>query len=323
MIKFDSYRKKTFTNYWNHFSTTPKKSHSFSSILRIIKIFIRKFFPYTIKIKIHKKNDHVYEMFSSFQTDKNILFYRNHLLTETVTKFLKSYDLKYTKKNIEKYVYEYCKVFAETPIKDMSSGFGFNEGLFLFCIIKVVKPSLVIESGIMKGFTTYLIDSATEKGCIINCYDINFDNIQYKSKKASYLKSDIIENPPEIQNHKVLAFWDDHTSQLDRLEFSIRNGIKYNVFDDDLSFLNFHSDGWPPIPSITMLYETKKNIVKTNNINWFSRKREGKMFVDKFVNNKAIENILVHKKFHNLFHITGFKSHSECSFVILKKDDKE
>ena len=232
---------------------------------------------------------------------------------------VKIQDEKYAlKKNIEKYVYEYCKVFAETPIKDMSSGFGFNEGLFLFCIIKVVKPSLVIESGIMKGFTTYLINSATEQDCIINCYDINFDNIQYKSKKANYFKSDINENPPKIQNHKVLAFWDDHTSQLSRLEFSIKNHIKYNIFDDDLGFLNFHSDGWPPIPSITMLFEIRRNLVNSNKINWFSRGRKGTIFIDKFINNKAIENILVHKKFENLFHFTGYQNHSECSFVTLK-----
>ena len=36
----------------------------------------------------------------------------------------------------------------------------------------------------------------------------------------------------------AIAFWDDHTSQLDRLEFSIKNKIKFNLFDDDLSFLN-------------------------------------------------------------------------------------
>lgn len=323
MTKFDTYRKKTYTNYWNHFSTTPKKSQTFSVITRNIKIFVRKFFPYSIKIKRHTKNNDTYEMFSSFQTDKDIIIYRNSLLIKIVMQFLKGYSLKYTKNDVTQYVHEYCRVFSETPIKDMNSGFGFNEGLFLFCIIKVVKPSLVIESGIMKGFTTYLIDSASEKDCIINCYDISFDNIEYRSKKAKYFNSDINQSPPKIQGHKVLAFWDDHTSQLDRLEFSIRNHIKYNIFDDDLGFLNFHSDGWPPIPSITMLFETKKNIVKTNKVNWFSRGRKGKIFVDKFIKNKAIENILVHKKFQNLFHITGYKNHSECSFVILKKDDKE
>jgi len=200
----------------------------------------------------------------------------------------------------------------------MNSGFGFNEGLFLFCIIKVIKPSLVIESGIMKGFTTYLIDEATDKKCIINSFDISFENIEYRSKKARYFKNDINQTPPDLKNHKVLAFWDDHTSQLDRLEFSIKNNIKYNIFDDDLGFLNFHSDGWPPIPSITMLYEISNNIIKTPKINWFSRGRKGEMWINEFINNKAIDKISTHKKFPNIFSLTGYKSHSECSFVALK-----
>ena len=323
MTKFDFYRKKTFTNYWNNFSTTPKKSQTLSKVLRRIKTFTKKVIPYSFKIKNRNKNDNFNEIFLSFQTNKEILSYRNHLLSETVIKFLQDYNLNYTKKNIEKYIDQYCKILYETPIKDMNSGFGFNEGLFLFCIIKVVKPTLIIESGIMKGFTTYIIDSASDKNCIINCYDINFDNIEYRSKKAKYFNNDINQSPPNIQGHKVLAFWDDHTSHLDRLEFSIKNRIEYNIFDDDLGFLNFHSDGWPPIPSITMLFEIKRKLVKTNEINWSSRGRKGKIFVNKFINNKAIENVLVHRKFDDLFNITGYKNHSECSFVMLKKDHKK
>ncbi len=318
MIKFDTYKKKTYTNYWNNFSSTPKTSKSFN-IIRKLKVFIKKIFPYSIKIKNRNRNNSLSETFSSFQVDKEILSYRNYLLVETVINFLKDYKLNYNKNNIEKYIDEYCEVFSKTPIKDMNSGFGFNEGLFLFCIIKIIKPTLVIESGIMKGFTTYIIDSATEVDSIINCYDINFDNIEYRSKKAKYFNNDINQNPPNLKNHRVLAFWDDHTSQLDRLEFSIKNHIKYNIFDDDLGFLNFHSDGWPPIPSITMLFELKRNVVNTNHINWLSRGRKGKIFINKFNKNNAIENVLVHKKFENLFRITGYRNHSDCSFVILKE----
>ena len=322
MIKFDPLRKKTYTSYWNHFLKKPKKFQSSSLFFNKIKKRIRQLFPYYLKIKVGKKEAKPYEMFSSFQTDATILSYRNSLLSETVITFLEKSKLKFLKASIPKFVNEYCKVFSKTPISDLNSGFGFNEGLFLFCIIKVVRPTLVIESGIMKGFTTYLIDAATDESCTINCYDINFENIEYKSKKAKYFQNDISKTPPNVENQKVLAFWDDHTSQLDRLEFSISNNIRYNIFDDDLGFLNFHSDGWPPIPSITMLFEVKRNLVKTNKINWLSRGRKGKVFVNKFINNKAIENILVHKKFDNLFNITGYQNHSECSFVSLKKEHK-
>ena len=318
MTRFDPYRKKTFTPYWNHFSITPKKNQSGSIIIKKIKKILKQIIPFQFKIKIHKRKNIKDEIFYSFQSDKNIINYRNYLLSKAVINYLDSFDLKYSNKNILGFVEEYSKVFLKSPITDMNSGFGFNEGLFLFCLIKIIKPTLVIESGIMKGFTTYLIDAATDKNCLLKCYDISFENIQYKSTKAEYFNHDINQIPPDVKNHKVLAFWDDHTSQLDRLEFSIKNYIKFNIFDDDLGFLNFHSDGWPPIPSITMLYEIKANIIKTPKINWTSRGRKGEMWISQIINNNAIDKIKNHKTFPNIFSLTGYKSHSECSFLILK-----
>ena len=318
MTKFDPYRKKTFTSYWNHFSLTPKKHQSTSIFIKKIKKIIKKIIPYRLKIQIHKNINVKNEIFFSFQNDTTIINYRNLLLSKAVKKYLDSFQLKYPKKNIIMYVEEYSKLFLKSPITDMNSGFGFNEGLFLFCLIKVTAPTLVIESGIMKGFTTYLIDAATDKKCLLKCYDISFENIQFKSKKAEYFNHDINRNPPDLKGHKVLAFWDDHTSQLDRLEFSIKNDVKFNIFDDDLGFLNFHSDGWPPIPSITMLYEVKKNIIKTPKINWVSRGRKGEMWINEFANNNAIDSVRNHKVFPNIFSLTGYKNHSECSFLILK-----
>ena len=73
MTKFDSYRKKTFTTYWNHFSTSPKKFQISSIMIRKIKNFLKRFFPFTLKIKAHKQNDNFYEMFSSYQIEKDII----------------------------------------------------------------------------------------------------------------------------------------------------------------------------------------------------------------------------------------------------------
>ena len=317
MIKFDPLRKKTYTSYWNNFSKTPKNFQSTSLFLKKIKKKIRHLLPYYLKLKVEKNEVKPYEMFYSFQTDVKILSYRNSLLSEAVIAFLKKSKLKFLEASIPQFVDEYCKVFSKTPILDLNSGFGFNEGLFLFCIIKVVRPTLVIESGIMKGFTTYLIDAATDKNSTISCYDISFENIEYKSKKAKYFQNDISKTPPNFKNEKVLAFWDDQTSQLDRLEFSIKNKIKYNIFDDDLGFLNFHSDGWPPIPSITMLYEIKNKKLKQEKIKWISRGRKGELWINKFSDNNAIKKISTHTKFTSVFSYTGYKNHSECSFVKL------
>ena len=82
MTKFDPYRKKTFTPYWNHFSMAPKKYQSTSIFIKKIKKIIKKIVPYQFKIQICKRKYIKDEIFYSFQNDKNILNYRNRLLSE-------------------------------------------------------------------------------------------------------------------------------------------------------------------------------------------------------------------------------------------------
>ncbi len=318
MNLFDQYRKKTFTPFWNNFNTKPKSSKSPSLIIKSLKKFLKKNIGIRIKIETYKSLEKKNAFFSSYQIDKNLIEYRNALLTKVVVKYLRESNLTFKKEEINKYVDKYCDIFQSSPVKDLGSGFGFNEGLFLYCIIRVVNPNLIIESGIMKGFTTYLIDAASSDNCKLKCYDISFENIQYKSKKAEYFNHDINKNPPDLKNKKVLAFWDDHTSQLDRLKFSIKNKIKFNLFDDDLSFLNIHSDGWPPIPSISMLFDVRKKIINKKSFQWISRDRKGEIWLEKIRNCNEIKQIKAHKLFPNLFGITGLQNHSQCSFVTLK-----
>ena len=316
--KYDEYRKKTFTSFWNNFNIKPKSSKSPSIIIKSLKNFFKKNIGIRIKITSYKSLEKKDEFFSSYQIEKKLIKYRNELLTKEVIKYLNKSGLIFKAKDINKHVDEYCEVFQKTPVKELGSGFGFNEGLFLYCIIKVINPNIVIESGIMKGFTTYLIDAAVNKNCKLKCYDISFENIEYKSKKADYFKHDINQDPPNLKNKKVLAFWDDHTSQLDRLEFSIKNKIKFNLFDDDLSFFNFHSDGWPPIPTISMLFDLKKNFIPKKSFQWISRDRKGEIWIEKIKKRSEVKQIKTHNLFPNLFRITGFQNHSQCSFVILK-----
>lgn len=318
MNKFDLNRKKTYTSRWNNFSQAPKKKKNYLKYLKIIKQYLSQFFGFKLSIKITKNIKKYDVSFTSYQIDNCIIDYRNLELLKIVKNYIMLFNLESSDVILKKIIEDYISVFYKSPVKELGSGFGFNEGLFLFCIIRIIKPDLIIESGVMKGFTTYLIDAASSNDCDIKCYDINFENLEYKSNKASYFNHDISSNKPNLQNKKVLAFWDDHTSQLDRLVFSINEGIKYNFFDDDLSFLNFHSDGWPPIPTISMLEELKNNIINKEQVNWICRNKKGEIWLDFCKDSNPINQVIFHKIFPNLFEKTGYKNHSQCSFLITK-----
>ena len=317
-MKFDQHKKKTYTKYWNNFSEKPKNFIGTSVFLKKLKKSLNKFLGFKISIRVNKNKPQKDEAYVSYPIEKVIKKHRSNLIVNEIYSFLELSNLKYNKSEVEGYLDEFDYVFGKSPIKEHESGFGYNEGVFFYTLLKIINPEIVIESGVMKGFTTYLIDAATHNDCKIFSYDINFENNMFNSKKATYINTDITNKIPSIKNKKTVALWDDHTSQMDRLKFSQEYNIQYNFFDDDLSFLNIHSDGWPPIPTISMLQDIKKRKVSSETLSWISRNRKGTVYLENLNEIDCIDKIIFHKIFPQLFPITGYKNHSQCSLVINK-----
>ena len=184
----------------------------------------------------------------------------------------------------------------------------------------MIQPLKIIESGVWKGFTTYLIDSGSPQEATIKCFDINLSLLEYKSSKAKYYEFDITEFEDILpKNEKSMAFFDDHVSHYDRLLLCIKNKINFVILDDDVTHLNVHSDGWPPIPSANMIFNYNQIPLE---FEWVLNGAKASANIQG-LNVTEITDFYSYHTMPDLFNLTGYKNSSISSFLISKKLNKE
>ena len=133
-----------------------------------------------------------------------------------------------------KYLEEFVQVFTKSPIKENSGGMGFNHSYFTYYVIKELNPKLVVESGVWKGHSTYIIESAAPNSQILSL-DVDLSHNIYKSKNSKYFETDFNDiNWSSIDGvNDSVCFFDDHQNSLDRLKEMKWWGFSRAIFEDN------------------------------------------------------------------------------------------
>ena len=287
-----------------------------SSLISLIQKIIEKVF--SVKI-IKKKNYNPISLNDriSYPRNKILIIKRNKKLLPVMSKFLNDLNIHCSSNNIFKIINEHDIIFyKKNPIHYNNGGNGFNNSLFFYTFLKTVKKcKLVIESGVWKGYMSYVIDHALKDSFKLK-FDISFNKLIYKSLKSKYIENDI--NTFNFEKFKSslpnsIAFFDDHCSQLDRFLKCHNLKIPNMVFDDDINFETIHSDGWPSFPTISML---RDNLL-IRKFNWVHAGRSAKgNYKNKF--NKKLLNNYYFSTAPNISRITGYYIQSPMTFIVKK-----
>jgi SAM-dependent methyltransferase len=128
---------------------------------------------------------------------------------------------------------EFLPLYLNNPIQDNQGGLKSVGAFSLWYLLSSLKPKHVIESGVWKGFSTWLIGNAIPTASI-DSIDITFEYLQYRSQKANYSNKDFLETEwSGIDKENTVIFFDDHQDALPRAECAKRQGFKYLIFDDN------------------------------------------------------------------------------------------
>ena len=128
---------------------------------------------------------------------------------------------------------EFLRLYETRPLLDNSGGMQLNHSYACYCLLKLLTPSVIIESGVWKGASTWLFQSVSPHSQLY-CLDPVLSNIQYHSPDADYSTSDFLDcDWTNVDALDALCIFDDHQSALHRCLHMKWWGFKYALFEDN------------------------------------------------------------------------------------------
>ena len=141
-------------------------------------------------------------------------------------------------------LHEFAALFEHRPFDNVQGLRGVS-AFALYWFVRRLAPRAIIEVGVWRGFSTWLLEQAAPSA-EVHCFDPIFflEHLiprwrmgrVYRSRRARYSSQDFSCAPiREIVAGRAdtLAFFDDHQDKLPRLRQCAAAGIRHVVFDDN------------------------------------------------------------------------------------------
>jgi hypothetical protein len=127
---------------------------------------------------------------------------------------------------------EFASIYTDRPIKDNQGGMRAPHMFAVWFMARKLSPDLIVESGIWKGQSTWLLEKACPDAKLISI-DLNLDKREYISDSADYSDKDFSEHDWSQVTEQSLAFFDDHQNAYKRLQQCRWFGFKHIIFEDN------------------------------------------------------------------------------------------
>ena len=144
--------------------------------------------------------------------------------------YKKGFFISYS--DIKKEFNNFLNIYAQRPIKKNKFGIQFPHMFAMYIFLKKIKPKFVVESGVYKGQSTWLIEKVLPKAKLL-CIDPDLNNREYISKKAKYSRIDFCEQDFSNIPKNSLVFFDDHQHAMERLIYAKWFNFKHIIFEDN------------------------------------------------------------------------------------------
>lgn len=126
---------------------------------------------------------------------------------------------------------------------------------WLYTAARLMKPSLIVESGVYKGQTSWLLRRACPDAQLV-CFDVDLIQLVYYEASIRYHEADWMEVILDgVDRCSSLCVSDDHVNQARRVREAYERGFDTLLFDDDPPVESLYGTGRPPVPTISVLFD--------------------------------------------------------------------
>jgi len=140
----------------------------------------------------------------------------------------------WSREDITASIDEFSDLYAKRPIKDNQGGMKAPHMFAVWFMARKLNPDLIVESGVWKGQSTWLLEQACPNSRLI-CIDIDLKHRTYISKTATYSDREFCEHdwPSLSVSDRSLVFFDDHQNAYVRLQQCKWFGFRHIIFEDN------------------------------------------------------------------------------------------
>jgi hypothetical protein len=206
----------------------------------------------------------------------------------------------------EQNIREFFPLYFGLTLHQTPGSSGFNAALTLFTAARALKPDVIVESGTFEGFGSWAL-RAGWPDAETHCFDLDFKTLRYRDSAIHYHEHDWASVPLEFRtSDRSLGYFDDHVNQAQRILESAERGLKWLVFDDNVSWHTLHRDGLPPVPTVDMVCDDV--LADGERLEWTSKKTRMTYTRNKALDLAVRRTIKRYQRVDNLHDQTGYPS---------------
>jgi hypothetical protein len=256
---------------------------------------------------------------SSYMNDSRLRKILVDELVEVSRSFFSEHlsDLAGSDFDLDSEVDRFFTLYSSRPFHDNTGGSGFHNAFWLFLFVRALNPQLIVESGVLKGHTSWLFEQACPGATILG-FDIDLSNLQHRAGRIQFHEHDWSRYRfDSVDPGKSLVFFDCHVNHARRILEAHERGFRHILFDDDPPAHKLYGYGLPGFPTASMVCGGPPP--EGSELSWCWQGKEISYRFDRQEWAEAAKVVKMHALFPDVGSLTRYGGFSFLSYVRLQE----